>query len=499
MSQALPTRSRRPPNLPSAWSVEGHRKEGGQAVTVPVRHEDGRRGVYRELRIPFNDVAIRRFERELRLLSEVVRHRSIVSLFDWAAGPDTHWYISERGDQFASWWRREKSKLLGDPRALVTCAVSVLHDLSSALSLCHAKGIVHRDIKPKNIIVKATESDPWPILIDFGVAHVEDDERLTPVNDAVGNARFSPGIMRRRTPNVVPWLDVFNLGQLLIWMLDEDAPKDHWQRPVDWRYVQYPAGMPSDALLSLKAVTAACSNPGVAPADGTELAELLERLFPSRARASTDRVDTEILVAAKTRGEATALLTEAALEAEIQSSAPLAERVYAEVRTVVLGTLGDIPSDEVPTRVILDEPFAFNAVGATDLLWVAAGPERCSIQLRLKTKIVPWSDPLPRERQNRDFWQKHMPEDAICFTFALEGGVVEAYNTRYLKGRWITVQQNGSIRLHPLSAAFGNFGNNDLGGSAEGPGVIASMEAVRSFVLSLWSNETYWEYIGAHG
>ena len=153
-------RPQRPTDLPSPWTVEGKRTKSGQAITVPVRHEDGRRGVYRELRTPLDDVAIRRFERELRLLSQVVQHKCIVTLFDWAAGPDAHWYISERGDSFPRWWRRKKSELLEDPPALVACAVSVLHDLSSALSLCHANGIVHRDIKSKNIVVKATESDP---------------------------------------------------------------------------------------------------------------------------------------------------------------------------------------------------------------------------------------------------------------------------------------------------------------------------------------------------
>ena len=495
----MPQRPRTPTNLPSAWTVDGRQTTSGQAVTIPVRHHDGRAGVYRELRTPLTDVAIQRFRRELRLLSQLVKHRSIVTLFDWAVSPDAHWYISERGDSFAGWWRGQKSELRSNPRGLVECALSVLHDLSSALSLCHTKGIVHRDIKPKNIIVKVTGSDTWPILIDFGVAHVDRDQRLTPADDAVGNARFSPDVMRRQTPEVVPWLDVFSLGQLLIWMLDEDAPKDHWQRPVDWRHVQYTSEMPNDVLLSLQAVTAACSNRHVSPANGTEFVELLERLFPRRPHSATGRVDTGKLVAAKTRGEATAVLTEAALAEEIRSSAPLAERTYADLRNVVLGVLSDMSTEGLPTRVILDKQFAYQTIGATDLLWVAVGPQRCSIQLRIKTKIVPWSDPLPRERWNRDYWQRHMSKDAICFTFALEGGVIEAGTGQYLMGRWVTVQRNGAIRLHPLEAAFGNFSNNDLGGSAEGRGETASMDDVRSFVLSLWGNATFWEYVGAYG
>ena len=88
-----------------------------------------------------------------------------------------------------------------------------------------------------------------------------------------------------------------------------------------------------------------------------------------------------------------------------------------------------------------------------------------------------------------------MPTDAICFTFALEGGVVEAYNSQFLEGKWITIRRDGSIYLHPLSAAFGNYSDNDLGGSAQGPGVLASMNEVRAFAISLFSNDKYWEYI----
>ena len=221
--------------------------------------------------------------------------------------------------------------------------------------------------------------------------------------------------------------------------------------------------------------------------------------FPRRPQSATGRIDTHKLLAAKTRGEASAVLAEAALADEIRSSAPLAERVYADLRDVVLSVLGDITSEGFPTRVVVDTEFTYQTIGATDLLWVAVGPERCSIQLRLKTKIVSWNDPLPGQRANRDFWQRYMPEDAMCFTFALEGGVLEAHNTQYLMGKWITVRRNGALCLHPLSAAFGNFSDNDLGGAAKGPGVPASMDEVRSFVSSLWSNATFWEYVGAYG
>ena len=150
---------------------------------------------------------------------------------------------------------------------------------------------------------------------------------------------------------------------------------------------------------------------------------------------------------------------------------------------------------EEGSSVISNPQFGYQISGANDLLWVSVGPPQCNIQLRIKAKIVPWSDPLPQNRSNIDFWRKYMLEDAICFTFALEGGVVQAYNTQYLEGKWVTIRRDGSIYLHPLSAAFGNFSNNDLGGSAEGLGEAASMDDVRAFVISVLTDEEYWKYI----
>ena len=483
-------------NIPNKWTpLKEWRIKGGQAIAVPVQHEDGREGVYREIREPMSEVSRKRFQRELEILSRKVQHRAVVTLFDWAADVERPWYISELGDPFDKWWSNSKRKLEQDSESLVRQAVSVLLELSSALSVCHDNRIVHRDIKPKNIIMKKGVAEPWPILIDFGIAHDEDGDRLTPADQAVGNARFSPDIMRSRLEEVAPWLDVFDLGQLLIWMLDKNAPKGHWQRPVHWKYAVYIDGIPEELQLSVKAFTAACSFQATSPANGTQVVELLDKLFPPQLPTTVGRLDPNIITNAKRRGETTRILTTTQLQEEIQSSAPLAEKVYCDLRDTLRSVLDEISEQEPSVRVKLDNPFSYQIVGATDLFWMCVGPPEHDIQLRIKMKIVPWCDALPQDKSNRDFWQQHMPKDAICFTFALEGGVIQAHNTQYLDGKWVTIRRNGSIYLHPLSAAFGNYSNNDLGGSVKGPGLVASMNDVRSFVISLFSNEKYWEYI----
>ena len=469
--------------------------KGGQATAVPVRHQDGREGVYRKMLEPMSEVSRARFLRELEILSAKVQHRAIVKLFDWSADGERPWYISELGDPFGRWWSQCKEKFKEDPKSLVEKAVGVLLELASALSICHDNGIVHRDIKPGNFIVKRGVTEPWPILIDFGIAHDESGGRLTPPDEAVGNERFSPDVMRARLEEVPPWLDVFDLAQLLIWMLDEKAPKNHWRRPVHWKHAIYSDRIPDGLQLSIKAFTAACSYQVTSPANGEEVVELLGNLFPRQLPATAGEIDPNTIIGAKKRGEARKLLAEAAVQEEVESSAPLAGSVYSGLRETVLSVMKEVGRTEPSATVEFNGPFQYQIIGATDLLNVRVGPSERNIQLRIKAKIVPWSPTPTSNERNRDYWQKHMPEDAICFTFAIEGGVIQAANGDYLDGRWVTINRDGSIYLHPLDAGFGNYANNDLGGSAKGPGVRASMADVRDFAISAFTNERYWEYI----
>ena len=171
--------------LPEGWSPIGRQIKGGQATVQRVRHEDGRKGIYRKLHKPISKVSMERFQRELEILSRKVEHRAIVTLFDWSTENYRPWYISELGKPFDRWWSGCKKQLKTDSARLIDKAVSVLLELSSALAICHDNGIVHRDIKPKNLVVKGGVSEPWPILIDFGIAHDEAGSRLTPLDDVV--------------------------------------------------------------------------------------------------------------------------------------------------------------------------------------------------------------------------------------------------------------------------------------------------------------------------
>ncbi|MFC0675683.1 serine/threonine-protein kinase [Brachybacterium hainanense] len=67
--------------------------------------------------------------------------------------------------------------------------ISVLIELARALDAAHAKGVVHRDVKPENILVD--EADDWAMKItDFGIARSSDQARLTKTGLVMGTAQY---------------------------------------------------------------------------------------------------------------------------------------------------------------------------------------------------------------------------------------------------------------------------------------------------------------------
>ena len=398
--------------LPAGWVADERTLcGGGQATVLYVRDGSGREGVYRQLKGSVDLKARERFRREVGILSGgAVQHRSVVHLLEWDADTERPWYISERGDPFIEWWHNWRH---GQAEAVVTKAVDVVRQLGGALAVCHVQGVVHRDVKPTNLVVKRGVEQPWPMLIDFGLAYEDDSPRLTESREAIGNRRFSPDPARSRMEDVPAWLDVFALAQLLIWMLDEQmSERKSWLRPLHWRYAKYDSGLGEETLLAINSFTAACAFESGAPLNGTECVELLDRLFPRtippRSRPSGySKNPLEEMRRGRRRGAAAKKLSEAEISEEIESSAGLAEETYRSLREAILSVVEEIRNSGESVRVTIDKEFSFvltresarttdrPEAGAMTLLWLHIGPPDVDIQLRVKVKVVPASTPPP--------------------------------------------------------------------------------------------------------
>lgn len=259
---------------PIGWTiVSGSFQNSGQASVVAVDHTDGRRGVFRCVKVP-NEKNHERFDRELKILKGL-SHPNVVEILDHSEG-ETRWYISKRGSSFEEYWENQIAKFQDDKEALVQEALNILFKLLDALIILHAAEIVHRDIKAFNIII---DDNGEPQLIDFGITYVGGDERLTDPDEAPGNF-YRPDIALDFMENVPAWIDVFLLSQLLIWMVGERKDKQV-QRPMDWRWVKYSTSISEETVMRIKAITSSCSNPHTSPLDANELRNWIDRLFKS--------------------------------------------------------------------------------------------------------------------------------------------------------------------------------------------------------------------------
>ncbi len=230
----------------------------------------------------------RRFVREARLAARL-SHPNVVSVFDAGEDGGRPYIVMEyvEGENLAELLARRGRIPPEEARGL---ALQAAHGLAHA----HAAGLVHRDVKPQNLILRR---DGTLKIADFGIARATEATALTQAGTVLGTAAYlSPE--QALGEEVTPATDVYSLGVVLYELITGRTPfqvetlDDLAQRPV----MEVPPvhELVPDVPRDLEDVVMHClaRNPEYRPRDGAQLA---------RELAPADAATTKVLPAPRRR------------------------------------------------------------------------------------------------------------------------------------------------------------------------------------------------------
>jgi serine/threonine-protein kinase len=218
---------------------QGVRRADGSAVAIKVLHAE----------YALDPMMVARFRRESMAVREL-RHPHLVPVDDLVVDQNAIALVMElvNGDDL----RRIIQRGRPDTRR----AVSLLAQVAHALAYVHAAGVLHRDVKPENILVTRRAGQPCALLSDFGLAWVAGARQLTRSTQLLGTpAYLAPELLAGRPYG--PAVDVYALGvtgyELLTGRrpfdgehplavmrahLDDEAPRPVGMTPDLWRVIR---------------------------------------------------------------------------------------------------------------------------------------------------------------------------------------------------------------------------------------------------------------------
>jgi hypothetical protein len=267
-----------------------------------------------------------RLQREIAILSRI-DHPAVAQVLDADPTENPPWLVTPLGVPLDKWWADFCETASIDERFEI--ARSFVLELADGLRVVHEHGIVHRDLKPENVILLGEPRALRPVLIDFGVAYVPAEPRLTELDRRAVRNRFMshPQAYYEPLENPPPWWDCLGLAWIWGWMISTVDLDKRFR--FHWKY--HPLIQHRDSA-NVRALLAACSSESVGPVNGGQFIALMTRLGLGNETMAQDDFDSSTFAEA----------ARAAATAEAEHLARAAARVEAvESGAAVLGTIYD--------------------------------------------------------------------------------------------------------------------------------------------------------------
>lgn len=173
-----------------------------------------------------NPAVVERFRREFEVLRNV-SHPNIVAVHDYVVGEGEMFIIMEFIDG------PSLEQAVVQEAITSTEFLEMLESLCSCFACLHRQGVVHRDIKPGNILVPRREGVIVPQVVDFGLVKISGEDGLTNSGVYMGTRGFLAPEQALNARMADHRSDVYSLGATAYWVLsggrlpDEDTPPLH--------------------------------------------------------------------------------------------------------------------------------------------------------------------------------------------------------------------------------------------------------------------------------
>ena len=198
------------------YKILDHLGTGGMA-TVWLGYDTilDRQVAIKTFKIDANDEdAVKRFNREAKAVTSL-SHPNIVSIYDVENEGELYYLILEYVEGMTL-----KDYMIKNPRIPIETIVHIAKQIAAGLSHAHQNGIIHRDIKPQNILMNENLTCK---ITDFGIARAYGDTTLTQTNQMLGTVYYlSPEQARGNVATAQS--DIYSLGILIFEMITGQIP-----------------------------------------------------------------------------------------------------------------------------------------------------------------------------------------------------------------------------------------------------------------------------------
>jgi len=205
--------------LSARYSLERELGRGGMATVYLARDLQAGRPVAIKVMHPDLATALdsERFLREMGIAASLA-HPLIVPLVDSGNAGGVPYYVMPyvEGESLYQRLQRERRLSLDD-------ALQITHDVAAALGHAHSRGVLHRDVKPENILLAGGQA----LVADFGLARAigaAEYRRLTETGVIVGTLYYMSPEQLREARDLDQRADIYSLGCILYEMLSGGPP-----------------------------------------------------------------------------------------------------------------------------------------------------------------------------------------------------------------------------------------------------------------------------------